>query len=83
MIGVESPFFASSGEDKNIIKGVINRWVSVKWGQGLILDIIRDQSLIESMLSGWNEDLNLKILIKPGLNFKISHVESCHLKDFY
>ncbi len=83
MIGVGSPFFVSSREDKNIIKGVIYRRVSIKWYQDMTLDIIRDQSLIESILSVQDEDINLKIQIKPDSNFKMSHVESCHLKDFY
>jgi len=75
MIGVGSPFFVFSREDKNIIKGVIYRRVSVKWDQDLTLYIIRDQSLIESMLSVRDEDMNLKILIKPDLNFKMFHVD--------
>lgn len=75
MIEVRSPFFVSSGEDKNIIKGVIYRLVSIKWDQDLTLDIIRDQSLIVSILRVRDEDTNLKILIKPDLNFKMSYVE--------
>jgi len=75
MIGVGSPFFVSSREDKNIIKGVIYRRVSIKWRQDMTLDIIRDQSLIESILSVQDEDMNLKIQIKPDSNFKMSHVE--------
>lgn len=75
MIEVRSPFFVSSGEDKNIIKGVIYRRVSIKWDQDLTLDIIRDQSLIVSILRVRDEDTNLKILIKPDLNFKMSYVE--------
>jgi len=41
----------------------------------MTLDIIRDQSLIESILSVQDEDMNLKIQIKPDSNFKMSHVE--------